>query len=115
MRALYIISIILTFFFIFIMAAGTIGTKEERNRYYDRVYSSDYSYDSYEYGDPDALPVADLNPPAGVIGGALTGAPVFSPATADSGSASPPPSEPTPPSEPAPPPEPTSPPSGTEA
>ena len=53
MRALYIISIILTFFFIFIMAAGTIGTKEERNRYYDRVYSSDYSYDSYEYGDPD--------------------------------------------------------------
>jgi len=26
----------------------------------------------YEYGDPDALPVADLHPPAGVIGGALT-------------------------------------------
>ena len=25
----------------------------------------------YEYGDPDALPVADLNPPAGVIAGAL--------------------------------------------
>jgi Heme/copper-type cytochrome/quinol oxidases, subunit 1 len=25
----------------------------------------------YEYGDPDALPVADLHPPAGVIGGAL--------------------------------------------
>jgi cytochrome c oxidase subunit I len=28
----------------------------------------------YEYGDPHALPVADLNPPAGVIGGALAGA-----------------------------------------
>jgi cytochrome c oxidase subunit 1 len=28
----------------------------------------------YEYGDPTALPVADLHPPAGVIGGALTGA-----------------------------------------
>ena len=28
----------------------------------------------YEYGDPDALPVADLNPPAGVIAGALAGA-----------------------------------------
>jgi cytochrome c oxidase subunit 1 len=28
----------------------------------------------YEYGDPNALPVADLNPPAGVIGGALAGA-----------------------------------------
>jgi cytochrome c oxidase subunit I len=28
----------------------------------------------YEYGDPNALPVADLNPPAGVIAGALTGA-----------------------------------------
>jgi len=27
----------------------------------------------YEYGDPDALPVADLNPPAGVIAGALAG------------------------------------------
>jgi cytochrome c oxidase subunit I len=27
----------------------------------------------YEYGDPNALPVADLNPPAGVIGGALAG------------------------------------------
>jgi cytochrome c oxidase subunit I len=27
----------------------------------------------YEYGDPTALPVADLNPPAGVIGGALAG------------------------------------------
>jgi len=26
----------------------------------------------YEYGDPNALPVADLNPPAGVIAGALT-------------------------------------------
>ena len=26
----------------------------------------------YEYGDPDALPVADLNPPAGVISGALS-------------------------------------------
>jgi cytochrome c oxidase subunit I len=26
----------------------------------------------YEYGDPNALPVADLHPPAGVIGGALT-------------------------------------------
>ena len=25
----------------------------------------------YEYGDPDALPVADLHPPAGVIAGAL--------------------------------------------
>ncbi|HEX7159851.1 MAG TPA: cbb3-type cytochrome c oxidase subunit I [Trebonia sp.] len=25
----------------------------------------------YEYGDPDALPVADLHPPAGVIGGTL--------------------------------------------
>ena len=25
----------------------------------------------YEYGDPNALPVADLNPPAGVISGAL--------------------------------------------
>jgi cytochrome c oxidase subunit 1 len=30
----------------------------------------------YEYGDPNALPVADLNPPAGVIGGALAGAAV---------------------------------------
>jgi len=39
----------------------------------------------YEYGDPDALPVADLHPPAGVIGGALT-APVFSGAAADTGS-----------------------------
>jgi cytochrome c oxidase subunit 1 len=29
----------------------------------------------YEYGDPDALPVADLHPPAGVIGGALAMAP----------------------------------------
>jgi cytochrome c oxidase subunit I len=28
----------------------------------------------YEYGDPNALPVADLNPPAGVIAGALSGA-----------------------------------------
>jgi cytochrome c oxidase subunit 1 len=28
----------------------------------------------YEYGDPKALPVADLNPPAGVINGALAGA-----------------------------------------
>ena len=28
----------------------------------------------YEYGDPNALPVADLNPPAGVISGALAGA-----------------------------------------
>ena len=28
----------------------------------------------YEYGDPSALPVADLNPPAGVISGALAGA-----------------------------------------
>ena len=27
----------------------------------------------YEYGDPNALPVADLNPPAGVISGALAG------------------------------------------
>jgi cytochrome c oxidase subunit 1 len=27
----------------------------------------------YEYGDPTALPVADLNPPAGVISGALAG------------------------------------------
>jgi cytochrome c oxidase subunit 1 len=27
----------------------------------------------YEYGDPNALPVADLNPPAGVITGALAG------------------------------------------
>jgi cytochrome c oxidase subunit 1 len=27
----------------------------------------------YEYGDPDALPVADLNPPVGVITGALPG------------------------------------------
>jgi len=25
----------------------------------------------YEYGDPDALPVADLHPPAGVIDGSL--------------------------------------------
>ena len=30
--------------------------------------------DPYEYGDPNALPVADLNPPAGVISGALAGA-----------------------------------------
>jgi cytochrome c oxidase subunit I len=29
--------------------------------------------DPYEYGDPNALPVADLNPPAGVISGALAG------------------------------------------
>ena len=28
----------------------------------------------YEYGDPKALPVADLNPPAGIISGALAGA-----------------------------------------
>ncbi len=28
----------------------------------------------YEYGDPHALPVADLNPPVGVISGALAGA-----------------------------------------
>jgi hypothetical protein len=28
----------------------------------------------HEYGDPNALPVADLNPPAGVIAGALAGA-----------------------------------------
>ena len=28
----------------------------------------------YEYGDPDALPVADLHPPAGVIGGSLVSA-----------------------------------------
>ncbi|MDQ2812225.1 MAG: cbb3-type cytochrome c oxidase subunit I [Actinomycetota bacterium] len=27
----------------------------------------------YEYGDPNALPVADLNPPAGVVSGALAG------------------------------------------
>lgn len=54
MRALYIISIVVTFFFIFIMAAGTVGTKEERNRHYDRMLSSDsYGYDSYEYGDPE--------------------------------------------------------------
>jgi cytochrome c oxidase subunit I len=30
--------------------------------------------DPYEYGVPNALPVADLNPPAGVISGALAGA-----------------------------------------
>jgi cytochrome c oxidase subunit I len=28
----------------------------------------------YDYGNPDALPVAELNPPVGVIGGALAGA-----------------------------------------
>jgi cytochrome c oxidase subunit I len=28
----------------------------------------------YDYGDPNALPVAELNPPVGVIGGALAGA-----------------------------------------
>jgi hypothetical protein len=30
----------------------------------------------YEYGDPNALPVADLHPPAGVIGGTLEPLPV---------------------------------------
>ena len=30
---------------------------------------------SYDYGAPDTLPVADLNPPAGVIGAAYAGAP----------------------------------------
>jgi cytochrome c oxidase subunit 1 len=39
----------------------------------------------YEYGDPDALPVADLHPPAGVIGGALA-TPVLSGTGALSGS-----------------------------
>ena len=39
----------------------------------------------YEYGDPDALPVADLNPPAGVIAGALAGAGASS-ATTSTGS-----------------------------
>jgi cytochrome c oxidase subunit I len=39
----------------------------------------------YEYGDPDALPVADLNPPAGVIAGALAGAGAAS-ATTSTGS-----------------------------
>jgi cytochrome c oxidase subunit I len=29
--------------------------------------------DPYDYGNPKALPVAELNPPVGVIGGALTG------------------------------------------
>jgi len=37
----------------------------------------------YEYGDPNALPVADLNPPAGVIAGALAGAGAGSAATSD--------------------------------
>jgi cytochrome c oxidase subunit 1 len=36
----------------------------------------------YEYGDPDALPVADLNPPVGVITGALPGLPAGSRAEA---------------------------------
>jgi cytochrome c oxidase subunit I len=35
----------------------------------------------YEYGDPHALPVADLNPPAGVIGGALAGVGAGEPGT----------------------------------
>ncbi|HEV3382798.1 MAG TPA: cbb3-type cytochrome c oxidase subunit I [Trebonia sp.] len=35
----------------------------------------------YEYGDPTALPVADLHPPAGVIGGALAGTASGEPAT----------------------------------
>ncbi|MGH3166882.1 MAG: hypothetical protein ACRDN0_13470, partial [Trebonia sp.] len=35
----------------------------------------------YEYGDPTALPVADLHPPAGVIGGALAGAASGEPTT----------------------------------
>src|ERR1700722_13966646 len=39
----------------------------------------------YEYGDPDALPVADLRPPAGVIGGALA-TPVLSSTGASTGS-----------------------------
>jgi cytochrome c oxidase subunit 1 len=39
----------------------------------------------YEYGDPNALPVADLNPPAGVIAGALAGAGAAS-ATTSTGS-----------------------------
>jgi cytochrome c oxidase subunit I len=38
----------------------------------------------YEYGDPNALPVADLNPPAGVIGGALAGAGAGAPTSAGS-------------------------------
>jgi hypothetical protein len=42
MRVLYIIGIVLAFFFIIIMAAGTVGTREERHRY-------SYNYDTFEY------------------------------------------------------------------
>lgn len=56
MRAINIIFIVLSFFFIIIMTAGTAGTRSERSRYYDRMtYSQNidpYGYDSYDYGDP---------------------------------------------------------------
>lgn len=57
MRVLFIISIVFSFFFLIIMSAATIGTKSERDRYYDHLlYDSDYSssydsFDSYDYLD----------------------------------------------------------------
>ncbi|MGL5889895.1 MAG: hypothetical protein ACRC3B_08415 [Bacteroidia bacterium] len=42
MRVLYIIGIVIAFFFTIIMAAGTVGTSDERNSYR-------YNYDTYDY------------------------------------------------------------------
>jgi hypothetical protein len=47
MRVFYIIGIVLAFFFIIIMAVGTVGTKKERYR-----YSSNYDTFEYEYSTP---------------------------------------------------------------
>ncbi len=49
MRVFYIIGIVIAFFFIIIMTAGTVGTKEEVDRYnnnYD-VFEYDYSTPAY--------------------------------------------------------------------
>ena len=55
MRAVNIIFIVLSFFFLIVMTAGTFGTKSERDRYYERLsYSQDYDsgYSYEDYGDP---------------------------------------------------------------
>ncbi|MCU0433614.1 MAG: hypothetical protein MUC87_09200 [Bacteroidia bacterium] len=47
MRVLYIVGIVFAFFFLIIMAAGTVGTAEEKRR-----YRSDYEYYDYDYTTP---------------------------------------------------------------
>lgn len=54
MRALFIVAIVFAFLFTIIMIAGTAATDEARDRYYERVYSSDsYSYGSYDYAEAE--------------------------------------------------------------